>query len=56
MNICGFNFFLNEKGNRVEDQLNKIKEILETNKKNKFKIINNPDNILKDNINEPKTR
>ncbi len=50
MNICGFNFFLGEKGSRVESQLNKIKEVLESNKKNKFKIIKNPDNILQDKI------
>ena len=49
MNICGFNFFLGEKGNRVENQLNRIKEILEINKKNKFEINKNLSNILEDN-------
>ena len=50
MNICGLNIFLGDKGARVQNQLNKIKDILETNNTNKFITIKNTDNLFENNF------
>ncbi len=47
MNICGLNFYYGEKGNRVNNQLSKIKKIFDSDSKNNF-IIQNDINTIKD--------
>ncbi len=44
MNICGLNFFDEAKGERVQNQLNEIGHIFNSNKSNDFVIINETNN------------